>query len=399
MARKKGKAIAEEVSPEPTTEEKPSSEPKKKKAYVWDPSDGVSFHDFLGLFFAFLVFLWKLIRLILSPLFWIISQNGRMIRFVRAEGQHRVMNEDERIFVESTPLVFTMTGIIGGVFLGIITYAALGESIEKWLEDLDFGNFFSNFFGYIATGLGWIWDVIVSILKGIGTFFGWIFDGVQNVFSFNEYAAWFVLLSGGFVLVMLYLLLLEKGVFKWFTSKIRRFVDWIGATPDKIRLNIGDWYRRFNHRLTAILVGADKLETRTQAFFRRSLMWTAFLSVYTFVAGVVVGTSTELGDNRIQQRVVFIAVVLTAAGLISGVIMFAFLTRFLDLLNREKYIAPEFKDTGAVTTTSVKKDAPVVEDAVEESDDKKSKASKKRKTKKSTTKKSTTKKTKSLLDD
>ena len=126
--------MAKKINEEkPKKEKKPKEKKEKgeKKDIVFDLSDGVTWHDFVGLVILFFVFIWKIIRLILAPFFWVYDENIRMIRFVRATSHERTMTEDERVFVESLPLIFTMTGAVGGVIIGVLAAAAFQENCEK----------------------------------------------------------------------------------------------------------------------------------------------------------------------------------------------------------------------------------------------------------------------------
>ena len=72
--------------------------------------------------------------------------------------------------------------------------------------------------------------------------------------------------------------------------------------------------------------------------------YTLLLSAWSFASGIYVGLDpNKLGEyDEDWKKVLFTALVIFTAGFVSGTLFLAFVTRFLDFLNRKKYIAPEF---------------------------------------------------------
>ncbi|MHA2250109.1 MAG: hypothetical protein ACXAD7_07095 [Candidatus Kariarchaeaceae archaeon] len=346
MAKKK-----KEEKPKKEKPKKEKKEPGEKKEVVFDLSDGVTWHDFAGLFILFFVFLWNIIRLILAPLFWVYGEIVRMFRFVRATGHDRIMNEDERLFVESMPLIFTMAGAVGGIIIGILFAISFQDNITDFFEEVD-TNFIEEFLNLIGAIFVGIFTVIYWIIKGFIWVFAEVINFASGIFVKNPFLAFIGLATVGIVVVLLWITLHEKGVFDIVFDAITRFVYWIIGSPDRFRFKITNYYRKINHKLTAFLVGEKTLLTRTQIYFKRVTLYTILTSIYSFGAGIYVGTQPEdfgsAGITEDWEKVVFTAVVLLFAGFISGTILFGILARFLDLMNRKKYIAPEFKKEDTV---------------------------------------------------
>ncbi len=346
MAKKK-----KEEKPKKEKPKKEKKEPGEKKEVVFDLSDGVTWHDFAGLFVLFFVFLWKIVRLILAPFFWVYAEIVRMFRFVRATGHERVMNEDERLFVESMPLIFTMAGAVGGIIIGLLFAISFQEDIESFFDDVD-TDFIGNFFDLIGAILGGIFGAIVWIIKGFVWVFGKVIGFASDIFSTNPFLAFIGLATVGIIVVLLWITLHEKGVFDIIFDAVTRFVYWVIGSPDRFRFRITNYYRKINHRLTSFLIGEKTLLTRTQIYFKKVTLYTILTSVYSFGAGIYVGTQPDdfgsAGINEDWEKIVFTAVVLLFAGFISGTVLFGVLARFLDLMNRKKYIAPEFKKEDAI---------------------------------------------------
>jgi len=125
-----------------------------------------------------------------------------------------------------------------------------------------------------------------------------------------------------------------------------KLVDILFGTPQRVFNRALNAYQKMNRKVTAFLIGEQRLDTRTQDFFKKSLMYTALIAVWTFLAGIYIGASpsrwnqSNLGE--LVNQVIFSAIVLLIAGIITGTIIFALITRYFDLMNRKKYIAPEF---------------------------------------------------------
>jgi hypothetical protein len=329
-------------------------EPKKeKKPIEFNLSDGVSWHDFVAIFVLFFVFLWRILRLILAPAFWVYGENVRMIRFVRASSSERPMTEDERLFVESIPFILMLTGAVGGVLVGAFAAFSLSDNINEFLDNIN------------VDFLGGIWDVLAAIIigffsilfwigSGIGSVLGWGFDILVNAFQQNVFLAFMGLASFGILLLLVWVALSEKGVFHKVFGFLIRFLKWLVGSPERFRFRIDNYYRRINHWLTKKLIGEATLLTRTQIYFKRVVLYTLIASFYSFASGIYIGVTESDQFGETWQIVLFIAFVLFVAGILSGTIFFALIARFLDLLNRKKYISPEYKTTdGAIDNDKI----------------------------------------------
>jgi di/tricarboxylate transporter len=70
--------------------------------------------------------------------------------------------------------------------------------------------------------------------------------------------------------------------------------------------------------------------------------YTLIASFYSFASGIYIGVTESNDSDQLSQDwqvILFIAGVLFVAGILSGTLFFALIARFLDLLNRKKYIA------------------------------------------------------------
>ncbi len=305
-------------------------------------SDGVTWHDFAGLVLIFFKLIWWILKIILWPVFWVWAQNVKIKRFIFASDHDRVMTEDERYLFESVPTVFILTGLVGGILLGILIGFNIHFNLDLLVSNLnsDFigsiGNLIGGFINFIYT------DIFKGIVLPIFGFIGSIFNSIKSIYDQNPFAAFFMLVILGIIVVMIWITFQEKFGFK-VAQLLRDTFGTIYETPFRVYDKILVGYRSFNHKLTQLLVGRERLETRTQMFFKRTLLFTSIVSLWTFVAGVYIGLAKQYTyyDN-FSTKLIYTSFVLIVAGLISGILIFAFVTRYFDLMNRKKYISSEF---------------------------------------------------------
>lgn len=320
---------------------KKSKEKKDKKTngpkpeFVWDPSDDITWHDFVGLFLSILRFFWRILKVIFLPVFWIYAENVRMIRFIRAKGEDRPMTKYEREFVEAIPVLYSLTGLVGGLIVGFFVIFQFQDVIEAFLDSLSVEFFVTIGRFFIAILIG-IWTAIKWIASGLGQIISWI----VNIVQVSPFIAFTTLAVIGIVITLIWIFLSEKGFFANFTTFVKKFFGWLVESPDIFRFNVQTWYRKFNHNVSAKLIGEERMATRTQVYFKRALFFTLISSIWAFISGIYVGVRESFDSD--WQQVIFTAFVLFMAGIVSGFIFLIFIARFLDSLNRKKYIAPQF---------------------------------------------------------
>jgi hypothetical protein len=174
---------------------------------------------------------------------------------------------------------------------------------------------------------------------------------ISSVFNINPFLAFLVLAFVGLIVLLIWIAINELGLVERLVIQLKRVFYWIIGSPDRFRLRINSLYRRMNHWLSVLLVGRDRLHTRTQIYFKKVVVYTGVLSIWSFGAGIYVGTNPDKwgGIDSNFKEILFISTVLFVAGVIAGTIFFAFIARFFDLFSRAKYISPEFiKEDGSV---------------------------------------------------
>ena len=340
-----------EPEPKKVDQPKKSEHPKKlishksdnsKPKIEFNLSDGVTWRDFAALVLIFFKFFWWIAKIILWPVFWIWAQNVKIKRFILASDQDRVMTEDERLLFESVPTVFILTGLIGGILLGIL----VGYKIK-----IDFDTFFSNLKANFITGItdpigNLLYFLYHDVLIGIGQpllsgFMG-IYNSIKSLYDQNPIAAFSMLVIIGIVVTILWITLQEKFGFR-VAQLLRSTFGKLFETPQKAYDKFLSFYRSFNRKLTEILIGKERLRTRTQVFFKKTMLFTSVVAIWTFIAGIYIALSRQYAFNdTFSTKIIYTSIVLIVAGFISGIIIFALITRYFDLMNRKKYIASEF---------------------------------------------------------
>lgn len=316
---------------------KNKSDSDEKRKLVWDPSDGLQWQDFVGLIIGVFLFFWRLIKLIFSPFFWAIDENVKMWRFARQSETERPMKEEERLFFESIPLIFVITGLSGGVLLGIFVAFSLRGVLEDFIQNLNLEAFFNSIF----TAIKFIYEAIVWVVTGIGSVFSAIFDFVVALFSQDPFVAFTGLLGITIVFVLVLIVLREKEILARVRAVLIRLFEAIIGSPDRFRFKLGNFYRNANHTVTVLLIGRERLEKRKLQYFKNVAFYTLFTSFLAYIEGIVVAFKfTDGFDDRVTI-IGYFAFFLLLSGFGSGVFVFFLVARFIDALSRKKYLVKE----------------------------------------------------------
>lgn len=320
------------------------TEVKIPPKYEFNLDDGFSHHDVFGLVLGILYFFWGLFKIIIWPIVWMLDENKKMYNFVRASSHDTPMTKDEREFFESLPLIFTGTGLVGGILIGAIAALGISEEFQAFLENLDLWQGIQDFFGFLTMILQFIVDVILWILNGIWWIISSLVSGIGSLISANAFLALFILVLGGLVFFVVVLLFRESGAYLRVRRSIANVVNTIIGSPDIFRGKVASAYRKFNHRFTSIFVGEERILTRTQTFFKSVVLYTVFMSLWTLIGGIGIAFQYGIDDTFSEvQTISFFAFVLFLSGFISGVFVLAFFARLLDSVARTKYLAEKEK--------------------------------------------------------
>lgn len=318
-----------------------SPKKKEKKEFVWDPSDGFTIHDIVGFFRIILRPFWILLKIVFIPIIWIVDENVKMWKFVRAKGYTRAMSKEEREFFESIPVIYLLTGVIGGILVAITAIIGLSDQLKAFFANLDIWNYFLKFMGWIGDVLVWIWDAIVWIFSAI-------WDGVSFLFTFfgdllktNPYLALVIFIAIWIVVTMIMIAIRELEIIQKITRRIKDLLYFVIGTPDVFLESLNAYYRRFNHWITVLLVGEKNLKTRTQEFFKAVVGYTLQLFVITFIAAIMIAFKMNNISSTVTKQIVFFEIAMILAGFITGVIGLWVIMHTLNFFSRKKYITEE----------------------------------------------------------
>jgi hypothetical protein len=330
---KKSKKDENQVVEEAKTE-------KKQIKYEWDPSDGITYHDFIGLFLGFFIFIWKLVRIVVYPVIWIIGENKKMIKFIKSTSDDSPMDKPQRQFFESLPLIFTFTGLIGGILVGIVAVVGLSNQIREFFANIDVLDAFRDFFGFIWYIIKGIWSLLSQLFGGIWFVIKGLYDWLVGLLGGDPFFALIVLVALGLLFFVIVVLVRESGLVGKIKTKLMDIFEDIIGSPDVLRERLSKAYRNFNHRFTSIFVGQERIMTRTQAFFKSVAFYTVLMSIWTLLSGFVIAFRYGLTEDRNElETIFFFAFVLLFSGLISGVLILSFFSILLDSVSRDKYLA------------------------------------------------------------
>lgn len=284
-------------------------------------------------FFLFFINLFVgVVKFALSPLLWLINENVKMWRFAKADAANRTLTDNEKWFVASIPMLYTLTGFAGGVLAAVFTVTSFWEDIKEFFANLDFidsiGDILKLLWDWLWNGLVWLWnDILLSAID-------WLVEKAMEAFNVSPYFTLFALLVIGFLVIITYILFTER---VW-TLIVKGFYILLGS-PDKLSKRIEGIYKRINQKLFIFLVGKERIRTRSQAYFKRVVLYSFSLTIYSLVVGFIIATDevfVEAFETAWLQSM-FISTVLLSAGFFAGTICFSLVARLLDIFARQKY--------------------------------------------------------------
>ncbi|MHA2495681.1 MAG: hypothetical protein ACXAEI_09330 [Candidatus Hodarchaeales archaeon] len=308
------------------TEAETKSKPK------FDLSDGVGKEDFLAILHGIWHFFFVLLKVILWPWIWAFREIGRTIRFIK-NSHDGTLNDSERQFLESLPLFFTVIGLLGGFAVAIIAILALTDFVVEIFDDFDLIKSLED----LAGGIGAIVTVIWEAIKAIAEFTIWFFESVAKVFAGNPFYALIGLSIIGLTLMILYFLISETEVVRRLFGRIGSALGFFRNLPSRFYEKTNNWYLSFNRRFAGLVIGRQRLDNHKQRFFRKVLVATILLGLYTFLGGIII-LANYFADEEALPQLIYLSFTLFMLGVVTGVIELAFLTRVLDMVSRRRYL-------------------------------------------------------------
>ena len=315
---------------------------KKSPKYEVNFADGIDQYDLIGLLLIPFIIIWALIKIILFPAVWVWRENAKMVRFWWTSSHHTTLTRDERDFVESLPLLYTITGIVAGVFFGIIAAFGFGDEFRKWIDNLDLSQGFTDVLNFIGTILKYILEGVIVLVDGIGWVIGSILGSVGSLLQKNPFGALSVLIVIILVGTMIIIAIKETGILDFLGRWTRKLYYMIIGTPGALKNRFISGYRSFNSWYAKFLYTEERLNTRTQVYFKNVIGFTFLVTILIFIAGISVSFNYYSQSSSTFATVSFFAFVMFLTGLVSGWCLGIF-GWYLDFLSRGKYIAESAK--------------------------------------------------------
>ena len=305
--------------------------------HEFNPRNGLSYHDVVGAFLIFFKILWTIIKIPLYPYIWVGNEFFKMLQFWRASSHDEPMNKNEREFFESIPMLYILSGIAGGVALGIFAGIRFTEAVTNFFMQFDIntfqeiGKFIVAVIAAIVSGMTWLIDGVTTFLNSIISF-------VTDLFSTDPLVAFLILVVAAFVVVFIILLIREFNFLSKPYKLIVSIISYLFFSPRSLQAKIGRVYRSINRGITTFIVGRNRLNYRSQAFFKRVLQYTFLFSILIIASGIYVAYTRSATETSFSKTLLFFMLVLFTVGVISGLCIGLY-ARLLDFFSREKYIA------------------------------------------------------------
>ena len=338
LKKKDEDVVSSSIADSGDGEDKKKGSPK----YEVNFNDGFDHHDVIGFLLIPLRIIWAFLKIIFFPVIWVARENEKMIRFWFATSHETPLTRNERDFVESLPLLYTITGLVAGVFFGVVAAFGFGDELRRWINELNFVDGLFVVLNFIGSILKFLLEVLLAIFDGIGWFFGLIINSVGTILQENPFGALLALIAIIVVGTMIVIAIKETGVLDFIGKWLRKIYGAILGTPGALKNRIVTSYRRFNSFYAKLLYTEDRLNTRTQVYFKNVIGFTFLVSILIFLSGIYVSFTYYSQSSNTFETISFFAFVLFVTGLVSGWCLGLF-GWYLDLLNRSKYIAESAK--------------------------------------------------------
>ena len=323
-----------------------------QEKYRFDLSDGFGKDDILAIFGSIWRFIAFFLKLIFYPYVWIFRMFGRSIRFARTKkSPEKSLEADERSFIESVPGFFVLTGFFGGILFAAVIWLSDQTGLSDFLDDVNLTSvieLFGHFFGFILEVILWVigidkknasGEVILDRFGLLDIIFDILYEMILlNIVGFVAQDAIMTFIGIGVVgviLAIVWIVISETGIVGGIISVIAKIINFVITVPANFWDRANSVYVKFNHILSSVVIGQERLNERNIGFHRKILLLTLGLGIYTFVAGIVVGVSNPL-DSISPIGYIFVVILMLGIGV--GIIEMFLIVRILDLVSRKKYV-------------------------------------------------------------
>ena len=285
---------------------------------------------------------YKLIKWLLYPVFWTYQKKMDYVKFALKKTENRTLNVEERWFIEQIPIIHAATGLIIGFLVSIFTVSNLYNWIitkveDTWTFTVDlFQDFWNTMQELWITISDWFVQNALWVYLNIEEFFAMLKETFIIAFTINPYTTLGGLLMIGIGLNVLYIIIQER---LWWT--FLRWMRYIFRTPDFVRVGIQQKYRKYNHKVMIFLINDERLRVRNVKFFRRVVLYTFAMSIYSLAASITIalepGFLETLSHTFVQ--IIYVTSIIFIGEVVSGSVFLPIAVRILDFFGGKVYDA------------------------------------------------------------
>tara|TARA_A100001201_G_C4071107_1_gene195829 strand:- start:450 stop:1283 length:834 start_codon:yes stop_codon:yes gene_type:complete len=264
------------------------------------------------------------------------------VKFALKKTENRTLNVEERWFIEQIPIIHAATGLIIGFLVSIFTVSNLYNWIitkveDTWTFTVDlFQDFWNTMQELWITISDWFVQNALWVYLNIEEFFAMLKETFIIAFTINPYTTLGGLLFIGIGLNVLYIIIQER---LWWT--FLRWMRYIFRTPDFVRVGIQQKYRSWNHKVMIFLINDDRLRARNVKFFRRVVLYTFAMSIYSLAASITIalepGFLETLSHTFVQ--IIYVTSIIFIGEVVSGSVFLPIAVRILDFFGGKVYDA------------------------------------------------------------
>lgn len=322
-------------------------------------------NKFTEIFFLLFELFWKIIKLAFAPMFWVYAENVKLYKFAFSKSEDRTLSTNELHLVRSLPTLYTISGIIGGVFVSLFAVLNFKQIFDTIVDALS-SNIIEGVLGLLGSFISFVYyDVIVWAVSLIGDVFVWLFQTFLQAFAINPFLALFGLLVIGFLVIAVYLVFNEKLI-----HEIKKGIYYFIGSPDRAKSRATKFYRRINYGQFKVLLG-DRDERNKQIYFKRLVLYSLILFVYSLISAISIALNPDylaLLSNDVI-KVLFIVNVHLFAGFLSGTLFLKLVSILLDIFSSGRVKKDKPKKSKVIVEEVVKKvEAVPIPIVVEEED-------------------------------
>lgn len=330
-----------------------------EEKYRFDLSDGFGKEDIFAIFTSIWRAIAFVLKVILFPYVWILRMLSRSVRFIKSKkAGDKPLTEDEKRFMESLPTFFILVGFFIGLLYAVFIVVFGTDALDSFFSNLQLDQpleiiqwwllLFIEIILWII-GLDTYFTLNESItntfhqVEGTKVFrFGLVdvirvsFEFIAELFTSDPLLLFFGIGIVGVVIAIVWIVISETGIVSGLISLVVRIYRLFRDTPGKAYNKVFNMYLGFNKRLSSFVIGTNRIENNHRSFHKKITVYSLGLGIWTFLGGIFVYASQDLGGD-VTLQIFFIMIVLIVFGLGVGIVEMLLIVQFLDRISGGKY--------------------------------------------------------------